>query len=242
MSIKSPADITSPTPKFIFSPTWDNYTILLSGSDFLRPLLNSTIVSVGAVCLTFIIGLPAAYALARMKFRGKEHFAFVFLSLWFAPELFIILPLFLFFKSIGLYDSHLGLIFAYQLITFPLVVWMMRSFIEDVPVEIDEAVQLDGGGWFRVFRMVGIRLVLPGLGAAAILAFIYAWNNFVFSLILSGRDTQVLTTTLLQFMSYQRVQWGPMAAGLILTILPEFVLAIFALKHMIRGLTAGAIK
>src|SRR5215217_7733547 len=142
MSIKKPVDIIATPPKFFFAPTLENYADVLSRPDFLLPYKNSVIVSVGSLLLSLIIGLPAAYALARMDFRFKEDLAFSFLSLRFAPELIVLLPLF------GLYNSYIGLILVYQLITFPLMVWMMRSFLEDVPKELEEAVQIDGGSWF----------------------------------------------------------------------------------------------
>jgi multiple sugar transport system permease protein len=134
------------------------------------------------------------------------------------------------------------LILVYQLITFPLMVWMMRSFLEDVPKELEEAVQIDGGSWFTSFRMIVTRIALPGLAASCVLAFIYAWNHFVFALVLASRDTQVITAGLLQFISFEQIQWGSMAAGVLLAIIPEFIIAVFALRYMIRGLTAGTVK
>ena len=242
MSLKKPVDIIATPPKFIFTPTLQNYADVLSRPDFLLPFKNSVIVSVGSLLLSLIIGLPAAYALARMDFRLKEDLAFSFLSLRFAPELIVLLPLFVIYRSFGLYDTYIGLILVYQLITFPLMVWMMRSFLEDVPKEIEEAVQIDGGSWFTGFRMIVSRIALPGLAASCVLAFIYAWNHFVFALVLASRDTQVITAGLLQFISFEQIQWGSMAAGVMLAIVPEFVIAVFALRYMIRGLTAGTVK
>jgi multiple sugar transport system permease protein len=242
MSIKKPVDIIATPPKFVFTPTLENYADVLSRPDFLLPFKNSVIVSVGSLLLSLIIGLPAAYALARMDFRFKEDFAFSFLSLRFAPELIVLLPLFVIYQSFGLYNTYIGLILVYQLITFPLMVWMMRSFLEDVPKELEEAVQIDGGSWFTGFRMIVTRIALPGLAASCVLAFIYAWNHFVFALVLASRDTQVITAGLLQFISFEQIQWGSMAAGVMLAIIPEFIIAVFALRYMIRGLTAGTVK
>lgn len=242
MSVKVPQDVVASPPKFIFQATLDNYRNVLSRPDFLEPFKNSLIITVGALLLSLLIGLPAAYALARMRFRGKEDFAFSFLSLRFAPELLVILPLFVIYRRLHLYNTYWGLILVYQLITFPLMVWMMRSFLEDVPREIEEAVTIDGGTWFTSFKMIAFRIALPGLAASVVLAFIYAWNNFVFGLILGGSDTQTITTGILQFISFQEVQWGPMAAAAILSIIPEFIIASFALRYMIRGLTAGIVK
>ena len=242
MSIKKPVDIIATPPKFIFSPTFENYADVLSRPDFLQPFKNSVIVTFGALFVSVIISLPAAYALARMNFRFKEDLAFSFLSLRFAPELIVLLPLFVIYQSFGLYDTYIGLILVYQLITFPLMVWMMRSFLEDVPKELEEAVQMDGGTWFTGFRMIVTRIALPGLAASCVLSFVYAWNHFVFALVLACRDTQVITAGLLQFISFEQIQWGSMAAGVMLAIIPEFIVAVFALRYMIRGLTAGTVK
>jgi multiple sugar transport system permease protein len=242
MSLKTGRDIIATPPKFFFTPTLANYADVLSRPDFLTPFKNSVIVTSGALLVSLVIGLPAAYALARMEFRFKEDLAFSFLSLRFAPELIILLPLFVIYRSFGLYDTYIGLILVYQLITFPLMVWMMRSFFEDVPRELEEAVQVDGGNWFTAFRMISTRIVLPGLAASCVLAFIYAWNHFVFALVLASRNTQVITGGLLQFISFEQIQWGSMAAGVMLAIIPEFIIAVFALRYMIRGLTAGTVK
>jgi multiple sugar transport system permease protein len=242
MSLKTQRDVIATPPKFIFTPTFQNYAEVLSRPDFLVPLKNTVIVTLGALLLSVIIGLPAAYALARMEFRGKEDLAFSFLSLRFAPELIILLPLFVIYQSLGLYDTYIGLILVYQLITFPLMVWMMRSFLEDVPRELEEAVQIDGGSWFTSFRMIITRIALPGLAASCVLSFIYAWNHFVFALVLASQRTQVITGGLLQFISFEQIQWGAMAAGVMLAIIPEFIIAVFALRYMIRGLTAGTVK
>lgn len=241
MSLKVPQDVIASPPKFIFSATLDNYRNVLSRPDFLEPFKNSLIITLGALLLSLLIGLPAAYALARMQFRSKEDFAFSFLSMRFAPELLVILPLFVIYRQLHLYNTYWGLILVYQLIPFPLMVWMMRFFLEDVPREIEEAVTIDGGTWFTSFKMIAFRIALPGLAASVVLTFIYAWNNFVFGLILGGSDTQTITTGILQFISFQEVQWGPMAAA-ILSIIPEFMIASFALRYMIRGLTAGIVK
>ncbi len=241
MSLKTQRDVIATPPKFIFTPTFQNYAEVLSRPDFLVPLKNTVIVTLGALLLSVIIGLPAAYALARMEFRGKEDLAFSFLSLRFAPELIVLLPLFVIYQSFGLYDTYIGLILVYQLITFPLMVWMMRSFLEDVPKELEEAVQIDGGSWFTSFRMIVTRIALPGLAASCVLSFIYAWNHFVFALVLAS-DKTVITGGLLQFISFEQIQWGAMAAGVMLAIIPEFIIAVFALRYMIRGLTAGTVK
>ncbi|WP_344782880.1 carbohydrate ABC transporter permease [Microbacterium kribbense] len=242
MSLKTPQDIISNPPKFVFLPTIANYVKVFSGPEFLTPFLNSIIVTLGSLALTLVVGLPAAYALARFTFRGRESIAFSLLSLRFAPELLIILPLYLIFQKTGLSDSYIGLILAYQIVTLPMLVWMLRSFIEDLPPELEEAVAVDGGNRWTAFRHVLFRLIAPGLGASLMLSFIWAWNSYTLPLVLSGKNTQVITTGIQQYISYQSIDWGPMAAATVVSMVPGILFAIFSLRWIVGGLTAGTVK
>jgi multiple sugar transport system permease protein len=242
MSLKTPDQIVSNPPLFFFMPTLANYAEIFSGSEFLTPFVNSLVVTGGALLITLVIGLPTAYALARFRFRGKEDIAFGILSLRFAPELLIILPLYLIFQRSGLSDSYLGLILAYQLVTLPMLVWMLRSFIEDLPGELEEAVAVDGGTRWTAFRHVLFRLIAPGLAASLMLSFVWAWNNYTLPLVLSGRHTQTVTTGLQQYIGYQSIEWGPMAAATMISIVPGVLFAIFSLRWIVGGLTAGTVK
>ncbi|MBT2517864.1 carbohydrate ABC transporter permease [Streptomyces sp. ISL-90] len=242
MSLKTPGDIVVYPPKFVFTPTLDNYAEVFSGPEFMTPFVNSLIVTIGALLLTLVIGLPTAYALARFKFKGGENIAFGILSLRFAPELLIILPLYLLYQQVGLYDNYLGLILAYQLVTLPMLVWMLRSFIEDLPIELEEAVAVDGGTRWTAFRHVLFRLIAPGLGASLMLSFIWAWNSYTLPLVLSGRNTQVITTGIQQYISFQSIDWGPMAAATVVSLIPGILFALFALRWIVGGLTAGTVK
>lgn len=242
MSFKTPEQIISSTPLFVFAPTLDNYVQVFSGPSFLQPFVNSIIVTLCSLLVTLVIGLPTAYALARFTFRGRENIAFGILSLRFAPELLIILPLYLIFQQTGLAGTYLGLIIAYQIVTLPMLVWMLRSFIEDLPGELEEAVAVDGGTRWTAFRHVMFRLIAPGLGASLMLSFIWAWNNYTLPLVLSGRTTQTITTGLQQYVGYQSIEWGPMAAATIISVIPGVLFAIFSLRWIVGGLTAGTVK
>ncbi|GAA3697919.1 carbohydrate ABC transporter permease [Zhihengliuella alba] len=242
MSLKQPGDIASYPPKFFFTPTLENYAEVLSGPEFLTPFANSLIVTLGALALTLVIGLPTAYSLARFAFKGRENIAFGILSLRFAPELLIILPLYLIFQNVNLHDTYLGLILAYQLVTLPMLVWMLRSFIEDLPKELEEAVAIDGGTRWTAFRHVLFRLMAPGLGASLMLSFIWAWNNYTLPLVLSGRNTEVITTGIQQYISFQSIAWGPMAAATVISLIPGILFALLSLRWIVDGLTAGTVK
>ncbi|MFN8664182.1 MAG: carbohydrate ABC transporter permease [Thermomicrobiales bacterium] len=241
MSFKTNVDIIAVPPKFFFTPTLDNFREVLGQGDFLNYYRNTFIIAAGAVALTLVVGTPAAYVLARYDFKFKEDLAFTFLSFRFAPELAVIIPLFVIFQQLKLYDSYLGLILIYQAITLPLLIWLMRGYFEDVPKDIEQAAKVDGAGFWEIFTRIAIPLVLPGIAAAAVLAFIFSWNSMVFGLVLGGRETYPVTIGLLGYMGYQNVDWGPMAAATIVTIVPEFILASFVLRSLVRGLTFGAV-
>lgn len=250
MSFKSKLDVISVPPKFIFTPTLDNYLALfglgkvglLTGTTFLSFFKNSLILSLGSVLLSLVLGMPAAYAIARLRFKAKESLAFTFLSFRFVPEVTIILPLYVVYQKLHLYNTYIGLILVYQLISLPLLIWMMRSYFEEIPVAIEQAARTDGYSWAGAFFRLVLPLTAPGVAATLVLAFIFCWNNFVFGLMLGGTDTQPVTVGLLSFMGTNEVQWGLMAAATVIAIVPEMLMALAVQRYMIRGLTFGAVK
>jgi multiple sugar transport system permease protein len=222
-SLKSSGDMLAVPPKFVFTPTIDNYTALVIGEqrgqtsstrpDFPRFFLNSMIISIGAVALSVAAGIPAAYALARFTFPLKNALAFVLMSFRFVPFIAFVIPLYLLYQRLGLYNTHAGLIFAYQLITLPFTIWMLRSFFMEIPLEIQEAAKIDGCSWFGVLTRVILPLAMPGISVTVILGFIFSWNAFNYPLMLAGRQTFPVTVGAIQFISYEQVLWGQMAAG-----------------------------
>lgn len=251
-SLKSPGDIISVPPKFAFTPTFDNYAALVIGEqrgqysstrpDFPLFFLNSMIISFGAVALSVAAAVPAAYALARFRFPLKNALAFVFMSFRFVPFIAFVIPLYLLFQRFGLYDTHLGLILAYQLITLPFTIWMLRSFFMEVPSEIQEAATIDGCSWLGVLTRVILPLSLPGIAVTVILGFIFCWNAFNYPLMLAGRQTFPVTVGAIQFISYEQVLWGQMAAATIVAAMPQLALSLMVQKYIVRGLTMGAVR
>ncbi|MFP3156191.1 carbohydrate ABC transporter permease [Lachnospiraceae bacterium ZAX-1] len=227
---------------FIFKPTLENFEKVLIGTDYFKAFFQNLVIAGGAVIITVIAGVPCAYALARYNFKKKEDVAFQILSFKFAPEIMVILPIFLIFQKIKLYDSYLGLIWVYQLITMPLLIWVVRGYFEDISVEIEQAAQLDGYSWYEIFFKTLIPLVKPGMVAAALLAFIFAWNSFTFPLILSGFKIQTITITALRYIASDTVHYGQVAVASTIAVLPEVIVALFIQKHLVRGLSFGAVK
>jgi multiple sugar transport system permease protein len=240
MSLKP--DSQTFTTTFIFSPTMENYSAVFLRSDYSHFFFNNLIVSISAVLLSLIVGVPAAYALARFQFKMKEDIAFTILSFRFAPEILVILPLFLIYQKTGLYDTYYGLIWVYQLITLPLLIWILRGYFEDISPDIEAAAQLDGYSWWQVFVQVLLPLVKPGLVAAGLLCFIFAWNAFTFPLLLSDARAQTSTVVALRFLASDTVHYGQVAAAATISALPEVILALVIQKHLVRGLSFGAVK
>ncbi len=240
ISFKSDADIYRTL--FVFSPTLENYREVLIGTDYVRAFIDNIVVSAGAVLLSMAVGMPAAYALARYTFKGKDSLAFTMLSFRFAPEILVIVPLFLIYQKIGLYDTHLGLIWVYQLITLPLLIWVLRGYFEDISVDLEHAAQIDGYKRHQIFFKILLPLIRPGLVASALLAFIFAWNSFTFGLLLSGYSVETITVSSLKYLASDTVHYGQMAAASLIAVVPEIVLAIFIQKHLVRGLSFGAVK
>ncbi len=255
MAFKTQADTTAWPPKFFFTPTLDNFRVVLglggtssgeviagASTSIIPALGHSLVISLGALVVSLVVGIPAAYALARYKFASRESIAFTFLSFRFAPELLVIIPLFVIFRNIRLYDSYAGMIWVYQLITLPLVVWIVRGYFEDIPLEVEEAAKVDGCNWWGTFRHVALPLAAPGISAALLLAFIYAWNNFIFVLILGGEHTQTVTLAALNFLSSEQQVYGQMAAAVVISVLPVLALALYGQQYLVRGLSLGAVK
>jgi multiple sugar transport system permease protein len=254
MSFEHNQDILRNPPSVIFAPTLQNYAQLLSGqitnsahlgvltTDYLRNLLNSLILSGASVVLSLVLGVPAAYAFARFTFRMGEDIAFTLLSFRFAPPILVLLPLQLYFQQIGLYDTYLGLIWVYQLITLPLILWIVRGYFEDVSPDIEHAYRLDGHSWLKTMWKIAIPLARPGIAAAALLSFIFAWNSFIFALVLGSSSLQPVTVGSLAFVTASGVPYGTIAAALIISIIPTLVLALFMQRYLVEGLSLGAIK
>jgi multiple sugar transport system permease protein len=227
---------------FLFTPTLENYKAVLIGTNYIKTFIDNVIVSGGAVLVSVLAGVPAAYALARFNFKYKEDLAFQILSFKFAPEILVILPLFMIYQKLNLYDTYLGLIWVYQLITMPLLIWVVRGYFEDISVEVEQAAELDGYPWYSVFWKILLPLIKPGLVASALLAFIFAWNSFTFSLQLSGFSIQTVTVASLRYIASDTVHYGQMAVAATIAALPEVILALLIQKHLVRGLSFGAVK
>ena len=252
MSFQTNETILRVPPSMVFDPTLSNYIALITGEldtaagkleiHFMNNIGNSFLLSSASVFVGLLLGVPAAYAFARLRFKGAEDIAFTLLSFRFAPPLLVLLPLTIYFQQIGLADTYVGLIWVYQLIVLPLILWIVRVYFEDIPHDIEYAYRVTGHSWFATFRRIALPLAGPGIAAAGLLSFIFAWNNFIFALVLASADKQPVTVGALAFITASGIQYGQIAAGIILSIIPTFLLALFAQRYLVEGLSLGAVK
>jgi multiple sugar transport system permease protein len=248
LALKTSAEQTS--TYFVFTPTLENFGTVVSqrgtdltSVDFTRAILNSILNCGGAVIVSLVVGIPAAYAAGRWKYRGSEDLMFQMLSFRFAPELMVIVPLFVIYNQVGLFDSTFGQIWVLQLVSMPLVVWILRSYFQDLSPELEQAALRDGYTRKRAFVMVALPLVRPGIAAAALLAFIFAWNNYVFPLILTDSAATPVTVAVTKFLGGGgQAYYNLTAAAALIGALPPLVLALTIQRYLVRGLSFGAVK
>ena len=232
----------SQDPVFIFSPTLDNFRDVISGSNFGYAVINSLQVSIISSLLAIILGSGIAYPMARFPFRGQRHVSQWILSLRIIPPIVTIIPMFLMMRTIGLNGTLLSIIILHTFMNLPLVVWLLIGFYSDVPKEIEEAAHIDGLGHLGSFFRVVLPLAMPGVASAALLSFVFSWNEFLFANILSGANTRTATVALTEFVTPVGTEWTRiMAAGVVVAV-PVWLAALAAQKYLVRGLTLGAVK
>jgi multiple sugar transport system permease protein len=241
-SVKPSDDyLAMPPVWFPDSPTIIHYTAALFTYRGLEGLINSLIVSLSATALSALFGTLMAYSLARYN-TGGQHLSFWVLSQRFLPPIGIVLPVFLIYRQVGLYDTHFGLIIAYTVFTLPVSVWMMFAYFRGMPRSMEEAALVDGCTRWEAFWRVAVPLAAPGIVAAAVFAFIACWTEFFFALLLTSRTAFTLPTVFRSFVGFQGAQYGEAAALAIVSLVPSIALGILAQKHLVRGLTLGAVR
>jgi multiple sugar transport system permease protein len=238
-SLKSPVDITAADYQWTFTPTLANYRAVLLGTDFAEFTVNSLIIGFGALGIALVIGLPAAFAVARWQ---VPKFALIILSSRITPGITFLIPWFILFSRVGWIDSYRGMIAVHLIVVLPLVTWLMISFFEELPTEVLESARVDGASVTRTFLSVALPMTRGGIVASSILGFIFSWNHFMFSIVISGSSTRTLPVAVFNFMSYGQVNWGAIAAAATLMTLPVLVMALAVQRHIVRGLSIGAVK
>ena len=221
---------------FIFTPRMDNYFRVWRQTDFLRYLFNSTLISISACAVSILMGLPAAYALSRMRFRGRRFWAQGFLSVRLAPPVAFVVPFFMMFKTLRLLDTHLALILVYTLFLLPFSIWMFSAYIRQIPIEAEEAALVDGYTRFGALFKVVLPQIRPIVGAVALLNISAAWNEFLFALILTSSNSVTLPVAISSFLGERGVFWGQMAAAAVLIMLVPIIISIIIHKTMAKAM------
>jgi multiple sugar transport system permease protein len=238
-SLKTQVQNTAYPPVLVFTPTLGNYREVFQKNPFFTFTVNSMVVALGSTGLALLLGLPGAYAIARYKRTG---IALAILTARMAPGIGYLIPWFILFTKAKMIDTYSALILTHLIVALPLVLWVMIGFFEDVPGELIESARIDGCSNWSAFLRIGIPLAKPGIVATGILAFIFSWNNFLFSLIIAGFKTRTLPIAVYSFLSYEEINWGGLTAAATVITLPVLLLALFVQKHIVRGLTLGALK
>jgi multiple sugar transport system permease protein len=239
-------------PVLLFMPTLESYLALFGRRadlgyravdiNFWFYMRNSLVAAVGSSLLTLGVSSLAAYGLSRFYFRGKRLITFAIVSTRMLPPIGAVVPLFLVMHEINLLDTHIGLILVYTAFNIPLAVWMLRGFMDELPKELDEAALIDGCSRFGVAARIILPLIGPGLGATAVFSFLLCWNDFAIAFVLTSRAATTLPVIVLSFIVEEGVMWGQMSAAVTCAMLPAVVLLVLAQRHMVKGLTLGAVK
>ena len=234
--------IHSPIALIPSALTLANHIELLQRTSFVQNLRDSLVVASGAVLLGLSLALPAAYAFSRFRFRGRRFLRVQFLVVNMFPVVLLILPLFMLLRDLGLLDTYLALIMGHATFTLPFAIWLLTSYIDGIPADLDQAAMIDGATRMQVLRLILLPLVVPGMVAVGIYLFIASWNEYLFALMLAGRDVRTVTVALQMFIGENQIQWGLLMAAGSLVALPATVLFLFAQRHLVGGLTGGAVK
>lgn len=242
-SFKVRTDIFTLPPKIFFNPTVEHYIeAFLRTGDITHGTLNSLLIATATTVLTLLVAVPAGYAFSRVTFRWRSPLSFFALISQMAPPIGLIIPYFFILSRTQMLDSYTGLIAIHMTLTVPFSIWLMITYFQDLPVSLEESAAIDGASPFTAF----IRVVLPtawgGVGVTAIFAFIESWNEFLYAVVLTGSRTKTVPVAIFSFLTTEESLWGPFTATGVTIMAPVILVALFAQRQMIKGMTLGATK
>ncbi|MCP2182820.1 multiple sugar transport system permease protein [Prauserella alba] len=227
----------------VFTPSLENFSAVLGGqSDLTGALLNSVLIGAATTVIAVPLALLAAYAFSRYRFPGHRSMLLAIVATQFIPGVAIALPFLTLFRSLGLIDTHLALVIVNLSIVVPYITWLLKGFVDSLPVEIEEAARIDGCGQVSLLWRVITPLAAPGIFVSAVFSFLLAWNEFLFPTFLSRSDATTLPVALMTLVLPEGVAWGQMAAAGLLVMAPMLVMAFLVRKHFTEGMTMGAVK
>lgn len=241
--LKTREATTSLPPTWIpFEITFENYQTLFFEMGFQQYLFNSLFVSTTVVFMSLVLAVPAAYSLSRLDIPADHHISFYILSTRMVPPLAILVPLFVFYRNVGLTNSRVGLIIVHFLLTLPLMIWIIKGFIDEIPDSLEESAMIDGCNRLQAFREVILPLIAPGVAAAAFIGFIFSWNDFQLALVLVGGEQQTAPLVIQSSLGYLSIDWGMLGAAGTITVLPVIILSLLIRDYLVEGMTMGAVK
>jgi multiple sugar transport system permease protein len=243
LAIRPPETFFAMPPVLLFKPDWTSLTYAFADpGNNLPQLANSFIVAAGAVLLNLPFSLPAAYALSRYRIRGRRNIMLWYLGLLMAPPVAFLIPYAILASALGLKGTYFSMILILQTLTIPFSIWLMKSFIDEVPVEIEEAARVDGAKLLAIGLRIVLPLVRPGLIVTSMFAFVFSWNNAAFPLVLANRSTATLPVGTLNYFGTAGVTWGFIAAAALAAMIPPMLVFLALDRYVVRGLTFGSVK
>lgn len=238
-SLKTTVDIYNPATAFVFTPTLANYETVFGRANYLQYIFNSFWVGFASTALSLLLGVPAAYSMSRFVMRKS---AALVLMARIIPGVSLLVPWYFIFSNLRMVGGFEVLILSHMFVALPLIVFIMMSFFDSLPLELEEQGQVDGLTPIGAFLRIALPLSVPGVATAGILSFIFSWNNFMFALVLSGSATKTLPVAIFDFVAYASIDWGGLMAAAVVITVPIMLVALFAQKYIVSGLTAGATK
>ncbi len=242
-SFKVPEEYATYPPTYLpQEPHWGHYIRAFSDAgDALPALRDSAIVALGTTALTLMMGATTAYSMARFN-TGGNNLSFWFLSQRILPPVATILPIFLLYRVVGLVDTYIGLILLHCLFNLPICIWMLRSYLVELPPEVEESALIDGATRLQSLRLITLPLIAPGLMATTVFVFLFSWTEFLFALILTRNNVLTLPVLMARFFGAQSYEWGLASAVGVIATLPIIIMGLLVRKHFVRGITMGAVK
>ncbi|MEJ6393504.1 carbohydrate ABC transporter permease [Gymnodinialimonas sp. 2305UL16-5] len=241
-SLKTQVVALEAPPVWLFEPTLANYREALFEDGVLGTLINSLIIAVSTTALALVLGVPAAFALARFEFRGKKDLWFWFITNRMVSPIVLALPFFLIARNLDLLDRHITLILIYLTFNLPIVIWIVTDQFRGIPYDLDEAARMEGASQFTIMRKICLPLAMPGVAVSSIFSFIFSWNELMFGLVLTRNDAKTAPAMAVSFMEGYNLPYGKIMATSTLIVIPVLIFALIASKQLVRGLTMGAVK
>lgn len=242
LSMKTPQEAFSTPPSFLFPPSLGAYGEVLKTAGFTQSLINSLIAVGVGVVLTLLLATPAAYALSRLRVRWRGPIGAWLVLAYILPDFLFVIPMYVLYQNIGLYDTAIGLSLIYQVVALPLAVWLLKAFFDELPGELGDAAEVDGCTQRQILTKIYLPLVAPGVATTAILVAIYMWNELTMALALTFDAGQTAPVAVAGFRGYAAIKWDQMAAAAVIILIPMIVLAFAVQRYIVRGLTFGAVK